>query len=126
MSGGGAAHGSRSVLPAACPSLPRRGDYSEGWLLLPDGDSFTRASRFARQEDSTSHQPSGGMVAGAIRARVDAEALTVRSGHERGRLRALVASSPTSVNKRSSSTFTCLGEDGEVGKSVPARENYSD
>lgn len=65
-------------------------------------------------------------MAGAISTQADAETLTVWAGHEHDRLHALVASSPTAVNKRSSSTFTCLREDGEVGKSIPARENYSD
>lgn len=28
--------------------------YLEGWLLIPGGDGFIQASRFARREDSTS------------------------------------------------------------------------
>lgn len=31
-----------------------------------------------------------------------------------------------SVNKRASPTFIRLREDGEAGKSIPARESYSD
>lgn len=88
--------------------------YLEGWPLIPVGDGFIQASRFARREDSTSLLEGWRLVP------------SVRAGHERSRLRALAASSPTAANKRSSSAFTCLREDGEAGKSIPARENYSD
>lgn len=84
--------------------------YLEGWPLIPDGDGFIQASRFARREDSAGLLEGWRLVP------------SVRAGHERSRLRALAASSPSAANKRSSSAFTCLREDGEAGKSVPARE----